>query len=65
MKPVSLQYLNILHGAGTWTLRKIDQKCLGGLEMWCWRRMEKISWTHPVKNDVSHTIKEERNIYMQ
>jgi len=30
-------------GAETWTLRAEDQKHLGSLEMWCWRRMEKIS----------------------
>jgi hypothetical protein len=31
--------------------------------MWCWRRMEKISWTDRVRNEeVLHTVKEERNI---
>jgi hypothetical protein len=30
--------------------------------MWCWRRMEKISWTDRVKNEeVLHRVKEERN----
>jgi hypothetical protein len=32
-----------LYGAKTWTLRAADQKYLESLEMWCWRRMEKIS----------------------
>jgi hypothetical protein len=32
-----------LYGAETWTLRKVDQKYLESFEMWCWRRMEKIS----------------------
>jgi hypothetical protein len=27
-----------------------DHKCLYGFEMWCWRRMEKISWTDYVRN---------------
>jgi adenylylsulfate kinase-like enzyme len=31
-----------LCGAGTWTLQKVHRKNLGNLEMWCWRRMEKI-----------------------
>jgi hypothetical protein len=31
------------HGAETWTLRKVDQQYLERFEMWCWRRMEKIS----------------------
>jgi hypothetical protein len=38
-------------GAETWTLRAVDQKNLESLEMWCWRRMEKISWTDRVRND--------------
>jgi hypothetical protein len=30
--------------------------------MWCWRRMEKISWTDRVRNEeVLHRVKEERN----
>ena len=33
-----------LYGAETWTLRAVDQKQLESSEMWCWRRMEKISW---------------------
>jgi ppGpp synthetase/RelA/SpoT-type nucleotidyltranferase len=31
--------------------------------MWCWRRMEKISWTDLVRNEeVLHRVKEERSI---
>jgi hypothetical protein len=31
--------------------------------MWCWRKMEKISWTGRVRNEeVLHKVKEERNI---
>ena len=32
-----------LYGAETWTLRATDQKRLESFEMWCWRRIEKIS----------------------
>ena len=50
-------------GAGTWTLLKVDQKCVGSFEMWCWRRMEKISWTDRVRNEeVLQRVKEERNL---
>jgi len=52
-----------LYGAETWMLRAIDQKCLESFEMWCWRRMEKISWTDHVRNeDVLLRVKEQRNI---
>ena len=39
-----------LYGAETWTLRAADQKYLESFEMWCWRRMEKISWIDHVRN---------------
>jgi len=31
--------------------------------MWCWRRMEKISWSDHMRNEeVSQRVKEERTI---
>jgi len=52
-----------LYGTETWTLRAVDQKHLESFEMWCWRRMEKISWTDHVRNeDVVLRVKEQRNI---
>jgi len=52
-----------LYGTETWTLRAVDQKHLESFEMWCWRRMEKISWTDHVRNeDVLLRLKEKRNI---
>jgi hypothetical protein len=39
-----------LYGAEKWTLRAVDQKYLESFEIWCWRRMEKISWTDHVRN---------------
>jgi hypothetical protein len=52
-----------LYGAETWTLRAADQKYLESSEMWCWRRMEKVSWTDRVRNEeVLLRLKEQRNI---
>jgi hypothetical protein len=52
-----------LYGAETWTLRAVDQKHLESFEMWCRRRMEKISWTDHVRNEeVLLRDKEQRNI---
>ena len=51
-----------LYGAETWTLPATDQKCLESFEMWCWRRMEKISWTDHVRNEeVLLRVNEQRN----
>jgi hypothetical protein len=50
------------YGAETWTPRKVDQKHLESLKIWCRRRME-ISWTDRVRNEeVLHRVREERNI---
>jgi len=52
-----------LYGAETWTLRAVDQKHLESFELWCWRRMEKTSWTNHVRNEeVLLRVKEQRNI---
>ena len=52
-----------LYGAEIWTLQKVHQKYLVSFEMWCCRRMQKISWTDRVRNEeVLHRVKERRNI---
>jgi len=52
-----------LYGAETCKLRAVDHKHLESFEMWCWKRMEKISWTDHVRNEeVLLTVKEHRNI---
>jgi len=52
-----------LYGAGTWTLRGVDQKHLESFEMWCWRRMENICWTDHVRNENALIrVKDQRNI---
>jgi hypothetical protein len=38
-------------------------KNIESFKMWCWRKMEKISWTDHVRNeDVLLRVKEQRNI---
>jgi len=55
-----------LYGAETWTRRTIDQKHWESFETWCWRRIEKISWTDRVKNEeVLLRVKEKRKSYMK
>jgi hypothetical protein len=52
-----------LYGAETWTLQAVDQKHLENFEMWCWRRMEKNSWTDHVRNEeVLLRVNEKGNI---
>jgi len=52
-----------IYGAETWTLQAADQKYLESFEMWCWRRMGKVSWTDLVRNEeVLFRVNEKRNI---
>jgi len=52
-----------LCGAKTWKLRAVDEKHLESFEMWCCRRMEKISWTDHMRNkEVLLRVKEQSNI---
>ena len=41
------------------------RKNLESFEMWCWRRMEKISWTDRVRNEVLLRVNEQRNILQE
>jgi hypothetical protein len=55
--------LYLKHGTENRTLWKVDQKYLESFEMWCWRRMEQISWTKCVRNgEVLQRFKGETNI---
>ena len=52
-----------LYGAEKWTFRKVDHKYRESFEIWCWKRMEEIVWTHRVRNEeILHTVKVKRNI---
>ena len=48
--------------AETWTLRKVHKLYLGSFVLWCWRRMEKISWFDSVRNkEALRRVKKESN----
>lgn len=52
-----------LYGGETWTMTQRDRQRLEAFEMWCWRRMEGISWTEMVSNErVLERVKEKRSI---
>ena len=51
------------YGAETRTLGMVDQSHVESLEMWCWRRIEKIHGTDLMRNaEVLQRVKRERNI---
>ena len=52
-----------LYGAETWTLRKKERNYLEAFEMWCWRRMEKISYMDRITNEeVLRRVQENRSL---
>jgi hypothetical protein len=52
-----------LYGTESWTLQTVDEKHRECFELWCWRRIEKISWTDNTRNEeVLLRVKEYRNI---
>jgi hypothetical protein len=55
----------VFYGAEVRTLRKVDQKYLESSEMWCWRRMEKISWTERGRNEEVLEERRRRISYMK
>ena len=52
-----------MYGCETWTLRMDEIRRLEAMEMWLWRRMEKISYTERVTNEeVLRRVGEERQL---
>jgi len=60
----TLVWTTLLYCSETWTPRKEKIERLEAMEMWLWRRMEKISWTKKVTNkEVLLRVGEERQLY--
>ena len=34
----------VLYGAETWTMRKHERRKIDDFELWCWRRVLRVSW---------------------
>ena len=59
----SLLWSVALYAAEAWTMRKVDTQRLEAFEMWCWRKMFKISYKEYVTDDkVLSRAKEKRSI---
>ena len=59
----SLVWSVALYAAEAWIMRKIDTQRLEAFEMWCWRKMFKISYEeHVTKDEVLSMAKEKRSI---
>ena len=53
----------LLYGCETWTMSTTDEKKIEAVEMWCYRRMLKLSWTQRKTNkEVLEMASAERNM---
>ena len=53
----------LLYGCETWTVSKEMERRLEAMEMWCWRRMLKVSWTEMRSNtNILETIDSQREL---
>jgi len=41
----------MLHASEKWSMTQADRKRLEAVEMWIWRRMEKVSWMDKISNE--------------
>ena len=47
----TLVYYIASYEAECWALKKSDEKRIQGYEMWCYRRLLRISWTDRITNE--------------
>ena len=53
----------LLYGAETWTLNAETNKRLNNFEIWCYRRMLRLSWIKKVSNEkVVDMVKENKKL---
>ena len=35
----------VMYGCESWTIKKVEHQRTDGFELWCWRRLLRVSWT--------------------
>ena len=35
----------VMYGWESWTIKKVERRRIGTFELWCWRRLLRVSWT--------------------
>ena len=59
----SLVFPVATNGAETWTLGKAMKAKIAAFEMWCWRRMLRVSWKEKRSNaSILDEVKEEQSL---
>ena len=46
----------VMYGCESWTIKKAEHQRIDAFELWCWRRLLRVSWT--VRRSKQSTLKE-------
>ena len=38
-------FLVVMYGCESWTIKKAERQRIDAFELWCWRRLLRVSWT--------------------
>ena len=38
-------FLVVMYGCESWTIKKAERQSIDAFELWCWRRLLRVSWT--------------------
>ena len=41
----ALVYPVVMYGCESWTIKKVERRRIDAFELWCWRRLLRVSWT--------------------
>ena len=40
-----MDFLAVMYGCESWTIKKAERKRIDAFELWCWRRLLRVPWT--------------------
>ena len=41
----AMVYPVVMYGCESWTVKKVERRRIDAFELWCWRRLLRVSWT--------------------
>ena len=41
----AMVFLVVMYGCESWTIKKAERQRIDAFELWCWRRLLRVSWT--------------------
>ena len=45
----SMVFPVVMNGCESWTIKKAERWRIDASELWCWRRLLRVPWTHPIR----------------